>query len=830
MRVSRLSGVALAALIAGLLSPLATANADPQPAGTAAITSPADGTQATGPITVSAEGHLDPNSQDTVSALQLDVGGSPVPGQQVSCVAPPSDLLNCYGSFSYDPTPMGPGSYALQVELLTASGGFVLSSEVHVVVPVPPPTVTLTPVASPVTGPVDISVTGDTNAASPDFPASVDLTWGNTPIGSMACPGTPVHECPLLFHWDSTLSNGTDNLTATMTTAENARVATSLAIEARNPKPTVAITTPADGATRSGVINVTATAAIVGAQNDYPDSMQLYLNDTDHPVEGQQVGCTGAPSCDGSFTWDATGQSGRVDLIVGVHTHRGKTNAAAVTVHVTSPAPKVTIGSPADGATGSGLVTVTATGTVDASQTDSGKSMQLLVNNAPVDTATCPAGKSCPATLTWDGTGVNGSRTLKVLFTTNGGKSASASQTILMTTTPPVASISAPATGSTVSGPVTIVTIGTVNGQQQDSPTSMQLLIDGTPTAAAQPCAGTAAAPRACSLPFGWDTTGLSGPHTLQAKFSTKKGFTALSPITTITVVSPPPTVVITSPAARSTLHRTATVTVTGTVDPSQTDSPSSIRLTLDGAALGGVIPCAPTAAAPRVCNAAYSWSTVGLTGRHTLVATVVSAKGVIGTSSGTSVFVYGGTKTVLVPAKSARAGRPVTYTGRVTTLINRLGAPGVKVKVVMSPARGKPKTVYVRTDVHGYFKVAFKPAVNTTVAATLVTPPYYGSSHTSTKLHVLPSFKCTAGRSVARNRLDQGSCRVTNLPKNTKVTLQYQFLGHWYTLGVGRAPGSVIPFSFRFARSGTYHIRVVLSATSVFAAATGPALKVAVT
>jgi hypothetical protein len=175
-------------------------------------------------------------------------------------------------------------------------------------------------------------------------------------------------------------------------------------------------------------------------------------------------------------------------------------------------------------------------------------------------------------------------------------------------------------------------------------------------------------------------------------------------------------------------------------------------------------------------------------------------------------------------------AGRSVTYTGRVTALINKLGVPGVKVKVVITPAKGKAKTLYVRTNVHGFFKVGFKPAVNTTVVATMLTLPYYGTSHSSTKLHVVPSFRCSVGGSVARNRLDQGSCRVGNLPKNTKVTLQYEFLGHWYTLGKGNAPGSVIPFSFRFAKRGTYHVRIVLSSTSVFTGATGPALKVAVT
>ncbi|MDX6213976.1 MAG: hypothetical protein QOF82_3063 [Frankiales bacterium] len=733
MRVSRVSGVAVFALVASVLGPATAANADPPAPPTAAITSPPDGTTVTGPITINAEGHLDPTSPDSVTGLQLYVAGSAVAGQQVGCTVPPSDTFNCYGSFSYDPTVLGPGTYALQVDLLTTGMG-ASSPPVQITVPVPPPTVTfLGPVSTPATGPVSIAVSGTTNAASTDTPASIDLTWGGTDIGSQLCPGVPsAHDCPLSFEWDTTGLNGTHDLTATLTTAGSIHVTTQAVVEARNPKPRVTIHTPAPGETRSGVITVTATATISGPQRDHPDSMQLYLNDTKSPVPGQRVECSSSATCDGTFTWDATGATGTVDLIVGVHTARDRTNIGTVRIHVTSPGPTVIVHSPTNGAT--------------------------------------------------------------------------------------------------VSGPVTIVTTGTVNSKQNDTPKSMQLLTDGKPLSGPQACTGTASAPRSCSRPFRWDTTGMSGAHTLQAKFLTHRGSSALSPLTTITVVSPLPKVVITSPSARSTVHRTATIKVSGAVDPSQTDTPSSLRLTLDGAALGGVIPCSRTAAAPRACHASYTWSTLGLTGRHTLVASLVSGKGAVGTSSATPVYVYGGTKTMLAKTKAHVAGRSVTYIGRVITLINKRGVPGVKVKVVIRPAVGKAKTVYVRTDARGYFKVPFRPAVNSSLTATLVSLPYYGSSHSSTKLRVVPRAACTVGSTIRRNSLDHGSCTFRGLPRSTKVTLQYQFRGHWYTLGAGRAPGATIPFSFRFAVRGSYLVRLALSGTSLFAATTGPALKVRVT
>ncbi len=825
-RVSRASGLTLVALFAGLLAPVA-AHAAPAPP-VATITSPASGTGVTGVIDIGATGQLDPAAADVALTLSLIVdGGSP--GSTVDCSTQPDPTTLCTASFSYNTAGLSAGPHTLQAELTTLAEGFVDSAAVTVIVP-GPPAVSIDPVASPVAGAVPVAVTGSTDAASSDLPQSVQLDWGSTLIGTLNCATPLQHSCPLSFDWDTTGVNATHNLTATLTTVDNkSATATQANVAAANPGPQVTLTAPANGGTLRGPVTLTATGTTDPRQRDHPESMRFYLHDTSHPISPVLLCSQTASSCDGSFAWDVTGRTGSDTVLVGFRTTKAKTTTDSAAVTFDSPGPTVAISSPTEGATVSGIVTVNAVGTVDASQADSGATMGLYVDNVLVDTESCPAGRSCPATLTWDGSGVNGTRTLKVVFHTTNDKSASDSNSVRLTTTPPVATISAPANGATVSGPVTIVTNGAINAAQKDTPASMQLLVDGQPTTAAQPCVGTAAAPKACSVPFGWDTTGLSGAHTLQASFRTQKGFSALSAKSTVTIVSPLPVATILTPASNATVHRTATITASGVINATQTDSPASMQLTLDGVALGTAIPCAPAPTSPRACTVSYPWSTTGLTGRHTLAATVVSAKGVVGASTATSVYVYGGTKTVITPAKAQRAGRSVTYTGRVTTLINRLGTPGVKVKIVIKPAVGKSRTLYVLTNAKGYFKVAFKPAVNTTVIATMVGLPYYGTSHTFSKLHVVPTFKCTVGSSVRRNSLDRGSCRVTNLPKTTKVSLQYEFAGHWFTLGTGRAPGPVIPFSFRFAHSGSYHVRVVLSGTSVFAAATGPSLKVAV-
>lgn len=829
MRVSRLSGVALIALIAGLLSPVTVAYADPPPLPYAQVDSPAGGAEVTGPITVTGEGHVDPLAGATVISLTLEVDGSPV-GTPVDCSLMPVD---CSGTFAYDVSALASGPHALRIDMATSLPQDVLSPDVPVTV-VTAPAVSITPVVSPVTGPVTVSVGGATDSSSAVTPLSIELSWGSTIIGTQNCPGTPdPHSCPVAFPWDSTGLNGTHDLVATMTLANSTAqpTATQVGLKASNPGPTVAITSPTAGAPKKGIITVSANGSVTGNQTDFADKLDLFVNSGTTPVDTVQCDTSQRSCSTTALSWDATGQpDGNYTLKVRfTTTHHTVTDS--VQVHVTSPPPTVAITAPAQGATVFGVVPVTVVGNVDPSQTDTGRTLTLLVNGVILDTVDCPATRTCTLNYDWDASGIVGARTLKATFVTAGNKTATSDTTdVNVVSAPPAAVVVSPVNGSTVSGPITIVTQGSVSPTQNDHPATMQLLIDGTATAAAAPCLETAALPHGCSLSYGWDTTGLTGTHTLQAKFVTRKGVIVLSAVSTITVVSPLPTVTITSPSTSATVHRTATITVSGAVDATQTDAPSSIRLTLDGSALGGVIPCAPAVATGRTCLASYTWNTVGLTGRHTLAATIVSAKGVIGTSSATSVYVYGGTKTVIVPAKATPAGRSVTYTGRVTTLINKLGVPGVKVKVVIVPAKGKAKTLMVLTNVHGFFKVAFKPAVNTTVTATLISLPYYGASHTFTKLHVVPSFKCTVGRSVARNRLDQGACRIANLPKTTKVTLQYEFAGHWYTLGSGKAKSTLLPFSFRFAKRGTYYVRVVLSATSIFAGATGPSLKVAVT
>jgi hypothetical protein len=839
-RVWRTSVLAVAALVLGQVAPVAAAHADPPALPYAEITSPTGGT-VTGTVGVAVDGHTDGVNFpfDVIMSLTLLVDGAPT-GTGVDCT-PNADQYNCSGTINWDAGSASAGTHSLTVVMTSFMTGQTTSPAVSVDVPPPPAptTVSLTPLfTGSVTGIANFSATATIDAGSTDAPGSLQLKVGGTLVGgSVVCSAT----CTPSLSFDSTgFISGSKGVVAVFTPDTGSPTTSNVVnVTFNNPVPTVAITSPASGPV-SGLVQVTAHGAITSGEVDSATSLQFF----DGGVLKQTVACGAGFSCDATFPLDVTQRpdgeihiltvkffTSRHHLLVPPAATRAITSAA-VTVHVKNPPPSVSITAPAQGATVFGTVTVQTTGTIDAAQSDSAKSLVLFVTvggtTTQIDSKSC-SGRSCSGPLTWDASGVTGPATLKVVFTTVNGLTASSSVNVTVVSAPPATSIGAPVAGATVSGVVAIVTTGTTSPTQNDAPATMQLLIDGAGFGSGPaPCLAPAGQ-HACSVPYTWDTTGLSGAHTLQTRFVTRLGVVVLSAVTTVTVVSPAPTVVITSPVNGSTVHRAVTITVAGAVDATQTDAPASMKLTLDGKALGTVQPCTSVPAAPRTCSTAFAWNTLGLTGKHLLVATLTTAKGAVGVSAPTAAYVYGGTVIALPKVHTLRAGKTITLKGRVTALINKTGAAGVRVKIVVVPSNGKRSSFYVTTDASGYYRVPFKPAMNTVIQATVVPPAYYGASHTFTKLAVIPQPSCVLKTKLARNAVGKGVCKLRGMPKGTKLKLQYQLKGKWYTLGTGRAPGTVVPFVYGFKVAGVYHVRLVFAASHVFVATTGPSLKVVV-
>jgi hypothetical protein len=383
-----------------------------------------------------------------------------------------------------------------------------------------PPTVTITSPASgaTVSGVVTISATATDNVGVAGVEFHLD-----------GGPGVAVTTAPYSISWDTTgTSNGSHTLTAmAQDTAGNRTTSAPVTVTVFNgpppdtTPPTVAITSPAAGATVSGVITISASATDdVGVAG-----VEFHLDG------GPAVADTTAPY---SISWETTGTSNGSHTLTAMaqDTAGNRTTSAPVTVTVFNDTtlPTVIITSPAAGATVSGVVTISASATDDVGV--AGVEFQLDGGPPVPDT-------TAPYSISWDTTGTsNGSHTLTAMAQdTAGNRTTSAPVTVTVfngpppDTTPPTVAITSPASGATVAGPVTI----SADASDNVGVVGVEFSLDGGPGVA------DTTAPYSIS----WDTTGTSnGSHTLTAIAQDAAGNRTTSAPVTITVNNAPlPTV-----------------------------------------------------------------------------------------------------------------------------------------------------------------------------------------------------------------------------------------------------------------------------------------------
>jgi hypothetical protein len=190
-----------------------------------------------------------------------------------------------------------------------------------------------------------------------------------------------------------------------------------------DPPPTVSITNPADGSTVSGTINVSATASdnigVAGVQFKL-NGANLGAEDTVPPYE---------------IAWDTTTVPEGVYTLTAVarDTANQTTTSAGVTVTVDNPPPSdppptVSITSPANGATVSGTITVTAT----ASDNVSVAGVQFKVNGVNIGAEDTTA----PYSVSWDTTTATpGSNTLTAVARDSAGQLTPSEPVIVTVTT-----------------------------------------------------------------------------------------------------------------------------------------------------------------------------------------------------------------------------------------------------------------------------------------------------------------------------------------------------------------------------------------------------------
>ncbi len=312
----------------------------------------------------------------------------------------------------------------------------------------------------------------------------------------------------------------------------------------------------------------------------------------------------------GPVGWDPQYGYGRVNA------SRAVQAALSAGATDTTP-PTAAILSPVSGMVVSNLVTINVSGTDNVGITR----IECYLNGACVGTNSV-----APATFTWDTTGyTNGSYSLQArAYDAAGNMGVSAMDTVTVQnaapdTTPPTVQITAPTTGSSVVGAVSV----NINGSDNVGVTRIEWYLDGALVGSS------ATAPAS----FSWNTTNsANGSHTLQAKAYDAAGNSSASATVTVTVQNAvadttPPTAQVTSPTSGTTVaSKTTKVYVTA----SDKVGVTRVDLLVDGKNYATSSSATPV----------FSWTTSKLSrGSHTLQAIAYDAAGNSTRSSVVTVY-----------------------------------------------------------------------------------------------------------------------------------------------------------------------------------------------
>ena len=489
------------------------------------------------------------------------------------------------------------------------------------------PSVTITvPAAGPVSGIVAVSVDGTTDGVGTATSVTVFADTGSGPvsIGVVTCPGTsvPPSGCAGNVSWDTTaLVNGPASLTASLFDDATPGVAlvtsAPVAVTVTNPVPTVAITPPSPPVSGATTVHVVGTSDGAGTTTSVQLSVDATLVAT--------AACPGtgtAPSgCVVDVAWDATTYPN------GPHTLSARllfgaaasVTSADVVVTVSNPAPKAAITSPNSGATLAGLTSVAVSASTGATLSDFPASVVVLDGSTAIGTVPCAASvHNCSGSVSWDATTLAGSHTLTAQVVTTRGATVTSPPVVVTVSNPaPAVSITSPAPSSTLTGVTPVSVLASTITALSDYPASITVH-DGLNLVGTVTCA---ALVHLCSGTLQWDTTSLTGQHTLTAQVLTTRSVSAPSAPVQVMIVNPGPAVSVTSPTPGSTVAGATPVAVSASTLTSLSDYPASITVR-DGSTVIGTVTCAVSV---HSCSGTVSWDTTGLAGVHNLGAVVVT-------------------------------------------------------------------------------------------------------------------------------------------------------------------------------------------------------------
>lgn len=471
-----------------------------------------------------------------------------------------------------------------------------------------------------------VSATASTDTGDPFTSVSLLLDGVDLGVADL-CAGSD-QPCSLSTEHDFSGLTGTHTVSVVAVTAATGPggVTDAVTFTVTSPGPTASITSPADGSTRKGVFDVTFSGQTDASQTgELVGTIQLLRG----PSLGSAVlvstkDCGGTSrTCTSTVAFDATA------LPDGALTLWARTTSTAavprqatdsITLSISNPAPAVQITSPASGASVNGVVTVSVSGSTDAALNDAPSTLQLLLDGVAKQSFGCGPGTTCAHGFSIDLTQVaDGAHTLGALLTTTGGKSASDSVGVTVASPAPSVSISAPAQDAQLVGHAAVQVSASTGSRLTDYPSAISVAADSVVIGSVT-CAG--AGTRACSGSVDWDTTGLTGTHTLTATVTTTNGVQRTSSTRTITVDTPVPAVAISDPVGGATVSGTVVVTADATTDTRLTELPSQVQLLVDGT----IVDTQQCTSGTHDCPITLTWDATGITGDHVLTTVVTTS------------------------------------------------------------------------------------------------------------------------------------------------------------------------------------------------------------
>lgn len=380
-------------------------------------------------------------------------------------------------------------------------------------------------------------------------------------------------------------------------------------------------------------------------------------------------------------------------------------------------------------------------------------------------------------------------------------------------TTPPTVSLSGPATAT---GVATFAADGEVD--PGDTAVSLTLLVNGVQYGASKACVAVGA--QECPTTFSWDSSALNGSYTLSARLvwddAGSTASTTDSVPVTVVATNPAPVVAITAPTAGGVIHNPLLVVVQGSVDLSQTDTPQTLQLWVDGVKYGLPTPCTVVITTSKACSGSFTVNEPAWSGDHSLQVTMATTL-TSATSATVPYTIFTATRTQLDRVATLHSGRSTGIGGSVTSVSSGAGVAGALVKLTLTPAVGKAHSIMVHTGASGHYSTAVRVGVDTTVVASVAGNASTGGSHASTKISVLAPIVCKVTPRVRHGVYDDGVCTIANLPRGTRITLQYLSHKQWKTLGAGTNSGAAVPIHFTFGARGTYSMRLVVGASKAY-------------